>query len=62
MINNGTIYLEDLEIKRDSSANRMLGVTTTNNNYKKRIPVLQVEVLPGLESNAADLQFVWNVT
>ena len=62
MINNGTIYLEDFKNKRDLAADRKLGVTTTINNVKKRIPVLQVEVMPGLESNAADLQFVWNVT
>ncbi len=40
----------------------MLAMKSTINNQKKRIPVLQVEVLPGLESNTADLQFVWNVT
>ena len=27
-----------------------------------RIPVLEVNVIPGLESNATDLQFIWNVT
>jgi hypothetical protein len=62
MINNGTIYLDDFKNKRELAADRMLGVTTTINNKKKRIPVLQVEVVPGLESNAADLQFAWNVT
>jgi hypothetical protein len=54
MINNGTIYLEDLH--------RELGVTTVINGKKKSLPVLQVEVLPGLESKADDLSFRWNVT
>ena len=62
MINNGTIYLSDLKDNRELAADRKLAVTTRNNNLKKRIPVLQVEVLPGLESNPADLQFTWNVT
>jgi hypothetical protein len=39
-----------------------LAVTKKSNNQKKRIPVLQVEVLPGIESNPIDLQFAWNVT
>ena len=54
MINNGTIYLEDLT--------RELAVTTVQNGVKKSIPVLQVEVLPGIESKAQDLAFSWNVT
>ena len=62
MINNGTIYLDDFKNKRSLAADRILGVTSTINNKKKRIPVLQVEVVPGLDSNAADLQFAWNVT
>jgi hypothetical protein len=44
MINNGTIYLEDL--------NRELAVSTVQNTKKKSLPVLQVEVLPGIESKA----------
>jgi len=63
MINNGTIYLDDVKINnRELAVDRMLGVKTTFNNKKKRIPVLSVEVVPGIESNAADLKFVWNVT
>ena len=54
MINNGTIFLEDLH--------RELAVTTAKNSAKKSLPVLQVEVLPGLESKAEDLAFRWNVT
>jgi hypothetical protein len=27
-----------------------------------RIPVLEVNVIPGLDSNASNLQFNWNVT
>ena len=61
MINNGTIFLSDFEAKRELQG-RGLGVTTTINNKKKAFPVLSVEVLPGLDSNPADLQFVWNVT
>ena len=29
---------------------------------KVRIPVVQVNVIPGLDSNASDLMFIWNVT
>ena len=58
MINNGTIYLEDLKPR----GARELGVSTTNNQSKKSKPVLQVEVLPSIDSSPADLQFVWNVT
>jgi hypothetical protein len=42
MINNGTIYLEDF--------GRELAVSTVINGKKKSLPVLQVEVLPGIES------------
>ena len=54
MINNGTIYLDDF--------GRELAVSTAKNVKKKNFPVLQVEVLPGLESKAEDLSFRWNVT
>jgi len=29
---------------------------------KVRVPVLMVNVIPGLESNATELSFRWNVT
>ena len=61
MINNGTIFLDDLETKRELHE-RGLGVTTTVRKKKKAYPVLSVEVVPGLDSSAADLQFAWNVT
>jgi hypothetical protein len=32
MINNGTLYLSDLQTKRDLMTKRELGVTTRNNN------------------------------
>ena len=35
MINNGTIYLSDLEHKRELSIDRMLAVTTTRNKKKR---------------------------
>ena len=60
MINNGTIYLEDIEGYRDSGRN--LEISTVNHAKKKRIPVLKVEVIPGIESKAQDLSFRWNVT
>jgi hypothetical protein len=62
MINNGTIYIDDLELKRELAAKRVLDVSTTNIRKRKSIPVLKVEVLPGLDSNPADLNFSWNVT
>jgi hypothetical protein len=51
MINNGTIYLDDFEKKRELTSQRTLAVTTTRNG-NKRIPVLKVEVIPGSESAA----------
>jgi hypothetical protein len=57
LLNNGTIYLDQITPHRDLGAKinpRML--------TKERIPVLSVRVIPGLESNASDLLFIWNVT
>jgi hypothetical protein len=51
MINNGTIFLDDFQKKRELTSQRTLAVTTTKNR-KKRIPVLSVEVIPGSESAA----------
>lgn len=50
MINNGTIYLDDLDTKRDL---RSLAMTTKKyeDDEDRKIPVLQVEVIPGQESN-----------
>jgi len=49
MINNGTIFLDDFEKKRELTSERNLAVTTTRNR-KKRFPVLKVEVIPGSDS------------
>jgi len=56
MINNSTIYLDqvDFELAR---ALEML-----DNTGKARVPILQVSVIPGNESNIEDLQYTWNVT
>lgn len=66
MINNGTIYLSDLEMKRNLQNRfyRHLDINTKANDSKKgqEIPVLAVEVIPGLESNSSQLSFRWNVT
>ena len=56
MINNGTIYLDQLTTK-----SRELKITKTN-IQKVRVPVLTVEVIPGPDSNATALSFKWNVT
>jgi len=60
MINNGTIYLDDLQGYANNQ--RDLGVSTVKNSKRKSKPILQVEVIPGLESKAEDLSFRWNVT
>ena len=60
MINNGTIYLDDLQ--GSTTNQRDLGVSTVKNSKMKSKPILQVEVIPGLESKAEDLSFRWNVT
>ena len=54
MINNGTIYLDDLKLNDRSLSEKA--------SKKTRVPVLTVEVIPGLESNATELSFKWNVT
>jgi len=50
LLNNGTIYLDQVEL------------TTRRLADEQRVPIIQVNVIPGLESNPADLQFTWNVT
>ncbi len=60
MINNGTIYLDDFQ--GSTTNQRDLGVSTVKNSKRKSKPILQVEVIPGLESKAEDLSFRWNVT
>jgi hypothetical protein len=51
MINNGTIFLDEFEKKRELTSQRTLEVTTKRNR-RERIPVLKVEVIPGSESAA----------
>jgi hypothetical protein len=40
----------------------MSGKINLRNFEGIRIPVLEVNVIPGLDSNASSLQFSWNVT
>jgi hypothetical protein len=54
MINNGTIYADQLGF------GRMLLKKEINN--RPRIPVLKIEVIPGPDSNVTELSFKWNVT
>ena len=54
--NNGTVYLSDLLPKSQLGLLRRLGAV------EEPVPVLKVDVLPGKESNIADLQYIWNVT
>jgi len=56
MINNGTIYLDDL-IKL-----RKRDLVAKWTPERAKIPVLTVEVIPGIESNVTLLGFKWNVT
>lgn len=51
MINNGTIYLDQIGLGRALSIAE-----------KQRVPILQVQMLPGPDSNSEDLTFTWNVT
>jgi len=56
MVNNGTIYLSDL--------NR-LGNFKRELSYLKeaeQFPVLELEVIPGSGQNGKDLTFTWNAT
>jgi hypothetical protein len=57
MNNNGTIFLDQLNLTRDLQSE-----INPKNIKNERLPVLEVNVIPGIESNAADLEFVWNVT
>ena len=56
MINNGTIFLDELDMYYDHR------ILRSHDENRDRIPVLTVEVLPGYESRAEDLTFRWNVT
>jgi hypothetical protein len=51
MINNGTIFLDEVGL------GRLLG-----NETSERVPILQVAVSPGRDSNKDNLAFTWNVT
>jgi len=51
MINNGTIFLDEFEKKRELTSKRTSAGKTTRNR-KERIPVLKVEVIPGSDSAA----------
>ena len=55
-INNGTIYLDELDV-----AARQL-IVKTYSNERQRIPVLQVNVIAGQDQNEANIKFSWNVT
>ena len=50
LINNGTTFVSSKDNRRLETASKV------------KVPVLQVEVFPGIESDLADLQFTWNVT
>jgi hypothetical protein len=64
MINNGTLYLSDLEfLPPPLPPLRSLQHRELPLKNEKKVPVLTVEVLPGSdESNSTALSFVWNVT
>jgi hypothetical protein len=53
MINNGTIYLDQVRLGR---------MLESQKGDKQRVPILQVAVLPGRDSMQEDLTFNWNVT
>jgi hypothetical protein len=61
MLSNGTMYLDESMLNatmaNETSIERRLKSTNS-----KRIPILQVKVLPGPDSDLADLGFSWNVT
>jgi len=52
MINNGTIYFDQVDYSRRLQAD----------NSTDRIPILQVNVIPGIESDGGNLNYTWNVT
>jgi hypothetical protein len=53
MINNGTIYLDQVGLGR---------MLESQKDDKQRVPILKVAVLPGRDSMQEDLTFNWNVT
>lgn len=53
MINNGTIYLDQVGLGR---------MLESQKDEKQRVPILKVTVLPGRDSMQEDLTFNWNVT
>ena len=65
MIHGGVMYLSDLLIPSidDSTAASTEGVKRQlQKSAAEKIPVLQVRILPGADSDPADLGFTWNVT
>ena len=57
MINNGTIFLHDVINQRD-----LRNKINPRHLERVRIPVMEVNVISGIDSNATELQFIWNVT
>ena len=57
MINNGTIFLHDVINHRD-----LRNKINPRHLERVRIPVMEVNVISGIDSNATELQFIWNVT
>ena len=57
MINNGTIFLDDVINHRD-----LRNKIHPRHLERVRIPVMEVNVISGIDSNATELQFIWNVT
>lgn len=62
-INNGTIYFDDVEFL-DLIPRRLSSINAEWNSKvkKERIPVLQVNVIPGKQQDVENIQFDWNVT
>lgn len=58
MINNGTIYLSDLQKMGNS---RLLSELDWDRKAEQ-FPVLSFSIIPGDGQNAKDLGFTWNVT
>ena len=58
MINNGTIYLSDMQKLGNT---RLLG-TTDWDSKADQFPVLSLSVIPGDGQNLKDLSFTWNIT
>ena len=63
-INNGTIFKDEVPIARKLRRRDKINPKDLRQLATERpsVPVMELKMVPGLESNASLLTFIWNVT